>query len=84
MIMRIAIVYCNQFCWPLNEYDFARIKQVGACCVEVAFQIICQVVRRRVSDAGITENLIRIAVGLEDVEDLKDDLRRGLGAIGAP
>jgi O-succinylhomoserine sulfhydrylase len=31
------------------------------------------------ADAGITENLIRIAVGLEDIDDLKADLVRGLG-----
>ena len=31
------------------------------------------------ADAGITENLIRIAVGLEDIADLKADLARGLG-----
>ncbi|WP_461518147.1 O-succinylhomoserine sulfhydrylase [Porticoccus sp.] len=31
--------------------------------------------------SGITENLIRIAVGLEDVEDIKADLQRGLSAI---
>ena len=30
------------------------------------------------AEAGITENLIRIAVGLEDIEDLKADLARGL------
>jgi O-succinylhomoserine sulfhydrylase len=30
---------------------------------------------------GVTENLIRIAVGLEDIEDLKEDMRRGLDAI---
>jgi len=30
--------------------------------------------------AGITDGLIRLAVGLEAVEDLKDDLMRGLGA----
>lgn len=29
-------------------------------------------------EAGITENLIRIAVGLEDIDDLKADLARGL------
>ncbi len=28
--------------------------------------------------AGIGEGLLRIAVGLEDVEDLKEDLARGL------
>jgi O-succinylhomoserine sulfhydrylase len=29
--------------------------------------------------AGITEGLVRVAVGLEAVEDLKTDLARGLG-----
>ncbi len=32
------------------------------------------------AEAGITENLIRIAVGLEDIGDLKADLVRGLGS----
>ena len=31
--------------------------------------------------AGITENLIRISVGLENVEDLKGDLTRGLSSL---
>jgi len=31
--------------------------------------------------AGITQGLIRVAVGLEDVEDLKADLARGLDPI---
>jgi len=31
--------------------------------------------------AGITQGLIRLAVGLEDVEDLKADLQRGLAAL---
>jgi O-succinylhomoserine sulfhydrylase len=31
--------------------------------------------------AGITQGMIRIAVGLEDLEDLKADLARGLDAI---
>lgn len=33
-------------------------------------------------EAGISDNLIRIAVGLESVVDLKADLAKGLGAIG--
>ncbi|MEM6300555.1 MAG: O-succinylhomoserine sulfhydrylase [Pseudomonadota bacterium] len=33
-------------------------------------------------EAGISDNLIRIAVGLESVADLKADLERGLAAIG--
>ena len=32
--------------------------------------------------AGITENLIRLAVGLESLSDLQADMRRGLSAIG--
>jgi len=31
--------------------------------------------------AGITQGMIRVAVGLEDLEDLKDDLRRGLETL---
>ncbi|MGD8176457.1 O-succinylhomoserine sulfhydrylase [Marinimicrobium sp. ARAG 43.8] len=31
------------------------------------------------AEAGVTDNLIRLAVGLEDVDDLKNDLARGLG-----
>ncbi|MFT6051020.1 MAG: O-succinylhomoserine sulfhydrylase [Halioglobus sp.] len=33
--------------------------------------------------AGIADNLIRVAVGLEHVDDLKIDLQRGLAAIGS-
>lgn len=32
--------------------------------------------------AGITENMIRLSVGLEDIADLKADMARGLAAIG--
>ena len=31
--------------------------------------------------AGIRQNLVRLAVGLEHIEDLKDDLERGLGTL---
>lgn len=31
---------------------------------------------------GVSDGLIRISAGLEDVEDLKRDLRRGLNAVG--
>jgi O-succinylhomoserine sulfhydrylase len=34
-------------------------------------------------EQGVTQDLIRVAVGLEDVEDLKQDLQRGLAAIHA-
>ena len=33
------------------------------------------------AETGITENLIRIAVGLEDIEDIKTDLLQGLSAV---
>lgn len=35
------------------------------------------------ADAGIREGMLRIAVGLEDIEDLKVDLSRGLDPIAA-
>jgi O-succinylhomoserine sulfhydrylase len=31
--------------------------------------------------AGITQGMLRLAVGLEDVEDLKADLTRGLATL---
>ncbi|HAN29069.1 MAG TPA: O-succinylhomoserine sulfhydrylase [Haliea salexigens] len=34
------------------------------------------------ADAGISDGLIRVAVGLEDVADLRRDLQRGLSAAG--
>ncbi|SDI01399.1 O-succinylhomoserine sulfhydrylase [Pseudomonas delhiensis] len=33
------------------------------------------------ANAGIRDNLIRVAVGLEDVDDIKTDLARGLAAL---
>lgn len=33
------------------------------------------------AEAGITENLIRVAVGLEDIADLQADLARGLASL---
>jgi O-succinylhomoserine sulfhydrylase len=33
--------------------------------------------------AGITQGMIRVAVGLDDIEDIKADLDRGLGTLGA-
>jgi O-succinylhomoserine sulfhydrylase len=33
--------------------------------------------------AGITQGLVRVAVGLEDIEDIKADLARGLDALSA-
>jgi O-succinylhomoserine sulfhydrylase len=33
------------------------------------------------AEAGITDNLIRVAVGLEHVDDLRHDLQRGLAAL---
>lgn len=41
----------------------------------------CRLSENEREAAGITENLIRVAVGLEDVEDLRADLGRGLAAL---
>lgn len=35
------------------------------------------------SAAGITENLVRISVGLESVQDLKKDLATGLSLVAS-
>lgn len=40
---------------------------------------LCQETRRA---AGINDNLIRIAVGLENVQDIKRDLERGIAMLG--
>lgn len=34
--------------------------------------------------AGISQGLVRIAVGLDHIEDIKADLARGLGGLGTP
>ena len=34
------------------------------------------------ADMGVTEGLLRINVGLEDIEDLREDLDRALAAGG--
>lgn len=33
-------------------------------------------------ESGIADNLVRVAVGLEHIDDLKDDLERGFAALG--
>jgi len=35
------------------------------------------------AEAGISDNLVRVSVGLEDIEDIKDDLERGFSSTGA-
>jgi O-succinylhomoserine sulfhydrylase len=35
------------------------------------------------AQAGITENLLRISVGLESLADLQEDLARGFAAVQA-
>jgi len=67
--------------------DAARLMSVTANLGDVKTTIIhpASTTHGRISQqardaAGITEGLIRIAVGLEAVGDLKDDLRRGLEA----
>jgi len=34
--------------------------------------------------AGITQGMIRVAVGLEDIEDIRNDLARGLAGLATP
>jgi cystathionine beta-lyase/cystathionine gamma-synthase len=32
---------------------------------------------------GLTDGLVRLSVGIEDLEDLEADVERGLNAVGA-
>lgn len=32
---------------------------------------------------GITDGVIRVSIGLEDIDDIKDDLRQALGRLEA-
>ena len=41
--------------------------------------VVCR--QRRGPHAGITDNLIRVAVGLEALDDLLIDLQRGINAL---
>ena len=43
--------------------------------------IHARVPREQRLEAGITDGLVRLSVGLEDVEDIIDDLGRALGRI---
>ena len=42
-----------------------------------------QVIEAQREAAGITQGMIRVAVGLEDLDDLKADLARGLDTLTA-
>jgi cystathionine beta-lyase len=35
--------------------------------------------RRQKKEAGITDDLVRLSVGVEDIEDLIEDLKQALG-----
>ncbi|MDX9875196.1 MAG: O-succinylhomoserine sulfhydrylase [Spongiibacteraceae bacterium] len=68
--------------------DATRICSITANLGDVKTTIVhpATTTHGRVSDevrarAGITDNLIRVAVGLEDIDDLKADMARGLSAL---
>ena len=41
----------------------------------------CRITQEQRDLAGIRESLIRVAVGLEDIDDIEADLNRGLDAL---
>lgn len=68
--------------------DATRIVSITANLGDVKTTIVhpATTTHGRISDgeraaAGITDNLIRLAVGLEDIADLKADMQRGLNAL---
>ena len=59
----------------------ANLGDVKTTIVHPATTTHARISEQERSDAGITDNMIRIAVGLEDIEDLKRDMARGLAAL---
>ncbi len=46
--------------------------------IHPASTIFCDYTPRQCADMGITEGMIRLSAGIEDIEDLKEDLQRAL------
>ena len=85
-VLSFAVKGGRQQAW--NVIDAVRIMSLTANLGDAKTTIVhpATTTHGRLSEedraaAGITENLIRVAVGLEDVEDLRADLQRGLEAL---
>ena len=63
--------------WTLAE-NLGSVESLVTHPVTMTHAVIEKAERERV---GITDGLVRISVGLEDVEDLIDDLDQGLAAL---
>lgn len=59
----------------------ANLGDVKTTIVHPATTTHARISEQERQEAGITDNLIRVAVGLEDIEDLKADMQRGLDAL---
>ena len=85
-VLSFAVKGGRQQAW--NVIDAVRIMSLTANLGDAKTTIVhpATTTHGRLSEedraaAGITDNLIRVAVGLEDVEDLRADLQRGLAAL---
>ncbi len=85
-VLSFRVVGGREQAWKV--IDATRILSLTANLGDVKSTIVhpATTTHGRLSDteresAGITQNLIRVAVGLEDIADIKADLRRGLESL---
>ena len=70
-----------------KAFDEATAMLAGDALQALAYEILAkddheELTPEQRQDAGISDGLIRVAVGLEDLADIKRDLQRGLDLIG--
>ncbi|WVF68857.1 hypothetical protein IAT40_003630 [Kwoniella sp. CBS 6097] len=74
----------ERFCTTLRIATLAESLGGVESLVEVPYGMThSHLPQETLSTLGITPNLVRLSVGIEDYDDIVDDLQRGLGAIKA-
>ena len=58
-----------------------HVADTKSCVIHPASTTHRQLSKKQLEKGGITENLIRLSVGIEDVEDLIDDIENALSQI---
>ncbi|MFP8980078.1 PLP-dependent transferase, partial [Pseudomonas aeruginosa] len=84
----LSVVICFFFCKHNTAYDLSSFLVGSEICISDRTTIAppATTSHGRLSPedrarAGIGDSLIRVAVGLEDLDDLKADMARGLAAL---
>ena len=50
-------------------------------CSNINRLILCEFNEERKLELGVRPNMLRLSVGIEDIEDLEDELEKGLRAL---